>query len=112
MAVLPQIKELFEAQWNAPPMPTDITPGQLRETMHAMIDHSYVAVPARREPVAIERDISIPAIAVRSGFACTAQTIGRTCPAKFTFMVAGSSWARWTRATAPVARWQTRSAAW
>ncbi len=60
MTVLPQIKDLFEALRNGPPVATDLPPGQLREAMHAMMDQSFLAFATPGEPVAIERDISIP----------------------------------------------------
>ena len=60
MAILPQLKAMFEAQNNAAPMSADVPPQQLREAMHAMIDQSYLALAKPREPVAIEREISIP----------------------------------------------------
>jgi acetyl esterase len=60
MAILPQLKAIFEAQNNAQPMPDDVPIGEMREAMHAMIDESYLALLKPREPLAIERDISIP----------------------------------------------------
>jgi acetyl esterase len=60
MAILPQLKAIFEAQSNAQPMPDDVPIGEMREAMHAMIDETYLALSKPREPVPIEQDISIP----------------------------------------------------
>jgi acetyl esterase len=62
MAILPQLKVMFEAQNNAEPMSAEVPPGQLREAMHAIIDQSYLALAKPHEPAAIEREISIPTV--------------------------------------------------
>lgn len=60
MPLLPPLKAMFEAQHNAPPMPSDQPPAQIREAMHAMIEQSFFALSARQEPVMEERDVTIP----------------------------------------------------
>ena len=60
MPLLPALKAMFEAQHNAPPMPSDQSPAQIREAMHAMIEQSFAAFAVRQEPVIEERDVAIP----------------------------------------------------
>lgn len=50
MAILPQLKVMFEAQNNAEPMSAEVPPGQLREAMHAMIDQSFLALSTPANP--------------------------------------------------------------
>jgi len=59
VAILTQLKAMFEAQRHAT-VPADLPPAQMREAMHAMIDRSYMAFSRPSEPLAVERDISIP----------------------------------------------------
>ena len=60
MPLLPPLKAMFEAQHNAPPMPADQSPAQIREAMHAMIEQSFAAFAVRQEPVSEEREVIIP----------------------------------------------------
>lgn len=59
MPILPPLKAMFDAQNNAPPLPADVAPAQLREMIHGMMEQSFFAFSTRRAPVD-ERDISIP----------------------------------------------------
>jgi acetyl esterase len=59
MPLLPPLKAMFEAQRNAPLMPTDLPPSQLREAMHAMIEQSFYAFSTPQAPAAVERDFAV-----------------------------------------------------
>ncbi len=59
MPLLPQLKAMFDAQHNAPPRPSDQSPAQIREAMHAMIEQSFAAFAVQQERVLEERDATI-----------------------------------------------------
>ncbi|WP_298692859.1 alpha/beta hydrolase [uncultured Sphingomonas sp.] len=60
MPILPQLKAMFNAQHNAPPMPADVPIAQLRQAIHAMIDQSFIALATPHVRLPVERDIAIP----------------------------------------------------
>jgi acetyl esterase len=60
MPLLPALKAMFDAQRSSSPDTTGMSPVEVREMMHAMIEQSFFALSNAQDPVASERDITIP----------------------------------------------------
>jgi acetyl esterase len=60
MPLLPALKPMFDAQRSSSPDTTGMSPAEVREMMHAMIDQSFLALSNAQDTVASERDITIP----------------------------------------------------
>lgn len=60
MPILPPLKAMFDAQHNAPPMPANVPIAQLRQSINAMIDQSFIALATPHDRLPVERDIAIP----------------------------------------------------